>query len=144
MRISAFALGFVVLAAPAQAQTVDDSRWTPFLGCWELITENVRDAEPLPSSGIPPTAIRTPRVADDLRPRVCVTAAPRGATFTTSVGGKTALEQTVAADGTDRPIDDSDCRGTQRAEWSDDGLRLYSSAQLTCGSDQSPRRVSAL
>jgi hypothetical protein len=142
MKTTAIGFALALLAVPAQAQTADDQRWAPWLGCWELVTESVSDAA-LPQSGV--SAGRSQRVPDDTRPRICVTSAsPGGATFTTTVAGKTALEQTVIADANERPINDGECRGTQRADWSDDGLRLYARAELTCGRDQTPRRVSGL
>jgi uncharacterized membrane protein YgcG len=76
---------------------------------------------------------------------VCAAAGQQGGvTFTTTIAGETALEQTVVATGADRPVDDAECQGTQRAEWSSDGFRLYSAAQITCAGDQTPRRVSGL
>jgi hypothetical protein len=73
-----------------------------------------------------------------------VQASDGGATFSTSVGTQTPIVQTVVADGTDRPISDNGCTGTQRAEWSRDGFRLFSRAELTCKGDQGTRRVSGL
>ena len=38
------ALFFVsLMAAPAHAQQGPDARWTPWLGCWQLIDENQSD-----------------------------------------------------------------------------------------------------
>ena len=125
------------LAAPAAAQTPPEVRWGAWLGCWELSVENVRDGNAAPVPGQPASA--------GTRPRVCVSAAADGAaTFTTTIAGETALEQTIAADGVDRPVDDEGCRGTQRTAWSADGTRLYANAQLTCAQDPSPRRVSGI
>jgi hypothetical protein len=67
-----------------------------------------------------------------------------GATFSTKVGTQTPIVQTIIADGKDRPVTEDGCTGTQRAEWSSDGLRLYARAELTCKSDQGLRRVSGL
>ena len=36
------------------------------------------------------------------------------------------IQQTIVADGVEHPISDTECRGTQRAEWSADGRKLYS------------------
>ncbi len=144
MRTCASALLLVVLAVPSAAQTPADARWGSWLGCWELAVENVRDGVAAPalrdrSSSTPGTA------GGDSRPRVCVTAAADGgATFTTTIANETALEQTIVANGVDRAVDDADCRGTQRADWSADGTRLYANARLTCAQDASPRRVSGI
>jgi len=65
-----------------------------------------------------------------------------GATFRTTIGKENAISQTLVADGSDRPVTDSDCQGTQRAEWSRNGLRLFVRAELTCKNDPARRHVS--
>jgi len=137
-----FIVGFalVLAAAPAFAQTNSDERWTPWLGCWDLVLENAREGTPTPD-----TTRNLPRLAEgqSTRPRVCVERAlTGGATFRTTVGNQTAISQTLVADGTDRPITDADCEGTQRAEWSRNGLRIFMRAELTCKNDKARRRVS--
>jgi hypothetical protein len=77
-------------------------------------------------------------------PQVCVRPAPGGATFTTDAANQPTLDQTVIADGADHPIVQQDCRGTQRSEWSRDGLMLFTRATLTCAEGQETRRVSGL
>lgn len=142
MRTLAYGFALILLAAPAHAQTqaAPDSRWSRWIGCWDLVMENAREGAPTPD-----TAGRESRTAPrDTRPRVCVQASDGGATFSTSVGTQTPIVQTVVADGTDRPISDNGCTGTQRAEWSRDGFRLFSRAELTCKGDQGTRRVSGL
>ena len=145
MKSMASAIAVVILSVPALAQAPADTRWAPWLGCWELIDENVRDAgapRALPGRRTGRTA---PQGDDEAQPRVCAgPAADGGVTFTTTIAGEAALEQTVIPNGMDRPVDDPECRGTQRAEWSSDGSRLFSAAQITCAGDQMPRRVSGL
>jgi hypothetical protein len=63
--------------------------------------------------------------------------------FATIVGGQTVLEETLVADGMEHQVTDAECRGTQRAEWSLDGRRLFAKADLTCA-DQKSRRISGL
>ena len=122
MRSLLLLLAFLLLAAPARAQTID-ARWAPWLGCWEMVVD-------------------TPR---DNAPQVCVTRTPNGgAQFEVTVSGKSVVEQTVVADGAPHPLLDDECRGEQRAEWSKSGLRLFSSAALACKGDPEPRRVSGL
>jgi hypothetical protein len=140
--IVGFALVFstALSAAPAFAQSNSDERWTPWLGCWDLVLENAREGTPTPA-----TTRDLPRLAEgqSTRPRVCVERAPTGgATFRTTIGGQPAISQTLVADGSDRPITDADCEGTQRAEWSRNGLRLFMRADLTCKNDKARRRVS--
>lgn len=137
--VAAFALVFAAL--PAQAQTAD-VRWDPWLGCWELTADNVRDG----ASAAPrlPNGSSTITRRNGAGPRVCVTRAASGARFETTVGGQAAVDHTIVADATDRALTDDGCQGTQRAEWSRDGLRFFSRAELTCKDDPAPRRVSGL
>jgi hypothetical protein len=141
--MNTFASGVALLlfAVPAYAQTTADPRWSRWTGCWELVTEDSREGAPSPSS-----TGRAPRSQprDPARPQVCVERSDGGATFTTRVGTQTPIVQTVVADGTDRPITEDGCTGTQRTEWSADGLRLYARAEMTCKDDQGTRRVSGL
>jgi hypothetical protein len=128
--IFAVVIGFLAVAA-AHAQEREperirvqsgavDSRWSPWIGCWQPVEAN--------ESGV----------------RVCVSmAGEHGVTFTTTVDGQTVLEETLVADGMEREVTDAECRGTQRAEWSLDGRRLFARADLTCDS-QEPRRISGL
>lgn len=142
MKASALAFAFVALAIPASAQTADP-RWEPFLGCWELTVDNVRaDAVAGDPASIRPLASRTRTAAG---PRVCVTrTADGGARFETTMRGQAAVDHTLVADGTERPFAGSDCRGTQRAEFSADGLRVFTRAELTCTGDPGPRRTSGI
>ena len=140
MRTLAIGFALVLMATAASAQTAPDSRWTPWLGCWDLVIENARDGSPADDI---PRPQRGSTTRGDLRPRVCVEPADGGgATFRTTIGDRTPIVQTVVADGTSRPITDTECTGTQRAEWSRDGLRIFSRAELTCKGDAGPRRVS--
>jgi hypothetical protein len=142
MRTIAFGFAFLWLVVPAHAQNTGDARWSRWTGCWELVTENSREGVPGPT-----TARREPRTParDTDQPQVCVETSPNGgATFSTKVGTQTPIVQTVVPDGTDRPVTEDGCTGTQRAEWSADGLRLYARAELNCKADQGIRRVSGL
>ncbi|HXH25613.1 MAG TPA: hypothetical protein VNI78_10210 [Vicinamibacterales bacterium] len=133
----------ILLTAASAAAQATDERWTNWAGCWALVTENLR-AE-APASGSVVSRGRTEGVPEESRPRVCVEPLPgAGARFRTTVAGQEVLSQTIVADGADHEVADAECRGTQRAIWSADALRLYSRAQLTCGSDATPRRVSGI
>ena len=134
----------LALAAPtvAQAQQID-SRWTPWLGCWQLLDESVRQPLPFAAAVLGAANARTPRAGDGVR--VCVTESreTNGVTLTTTVEGQPALEQTIVADGAARPVSEAECRGTQRAEWSRGGSRLFARADVSC-SDSTSRAVSGL
>jgi hypothetical protein len=99
-------LAVLWIGAPsADAQTVD-ARWTPFIGCWEL---------------------------NDGGASTCVApAAPAAATLSTRVEGKQVLEQTIIPDGAAHSVTEEACTGSQRAEWSRDGRKLFTRADLTC------------
>jgi hypothetical protein len=105
-----------------------------------MLDERVADPRQQGESPTEPSGSRR-RVRDV---EVCVAAAaePPGVTMTTRVAGTVALEHTASADGVAREVTDSECRGTQRSEWSRDGRRLFATADLTCGDER--RRVSGL
>jgi len=135
----------VVLAAAlslfpvvSQAQQATDPKWNAWLGCWELVFENARESATTPS----PSRRTLPNTSP--RPQVCVEPAANGVTLTTRVADQTPIQQTVVADGAERPISDKECRGTQRADWSGDGRKLYSQADLQCSNDKGNRRVSGI
>ena len=138
MRSALLVALFAFLAVPARAQSTD-ARWEPWIGCWSLATENLRSTETqeLQRSTRPTTA-------REGAPRVCVSRAANGARFETTVGTQAAIDQTVVADGVPHPVNDAECTGTQRAEWSKSGLRLFSNAEIRCQGDDGQRRVSGL
>jgi hypothetical protein len=123
--------------APAQPTTVDP-RWAPWLGCWQIIDESVRDAPTLADA-----LVSLGRTRANAGALVCVTPATGGVTMTTFVNDEPVLTETVVADGTQRPLSESDCRGWQRGVWSTLGARLFADAEISCG-DQAPRKVSGL
>jgi hypothetical protein len=142
MKTLACGFALLLMAAPALAQNTTDPRWSRWLGCWELVMENSREGAPSPTTAGRPPRSQPP---DAARPQVCVEASPDGgATFSTRVGTQTPIVQTVVADGKDRPVTEDTCTGTQRAEWSADGRRLYARAELTCKGEPGTRRVSGL
>jgi hypothetical protein len=112
------------LSASAQSPTNTPSqRWTPWLGCWQLAEESIQGD-----------------VANTPAARVCVTpSADGGATMTTLVRDKAVRVETIVADGAERPVAEPDCRGSQQAEWSPLGARVYARTEVTCGTQ--PKRV---
>lgn len=124
----------LVPIASAQTPQSTDSRWTRWLGCWQLLDESLRERD---------SGRVTPQTATGVS--VCVSPAdePAGVRLKTTVSNQPALEQTIVADDVDHPVMDADCRGTQRAEWSNTGKRLFASAQLVCN-DQRARKISGL
>jgi len=125
---AAFALALALGAASAAGQTTQpqrfDARWTPYLGCWRLVQENVSIEGAAPATTTP----TGPTISVCVRP----SAATGGVTMTTFADGKQVLEQNVAADGAAHPVAESGCTGTQTSEWSTDGLRLFTHVDLAC------------
>jgi uncharacterized membrane protein YgcG len=124
------ALTFVVAGSAglaAQTAADPDPRWNAWLGCWHLVEERVRaewDPEPAAPEFVPAKGAV-----------VCVSPAeqPNAVRLTTRVESQSTLADTIAADGTSQPVREPGCEGTQRTEWSSNGLRLFTRAELTCG-----------
>ena len=140
MCFRAVTIAVMAVTAPAlasQAAASTDARWTAWLGCWQQLEETVRDQN-LVDAG-PGTAVPTAGVV------VCVTPAedPAAVTLSTIVEKQSALEETVFADGTNRAIDEPGCKGSQRARWSENGIRLFARADLSC-TDGTKRTISGL
>jgi hypothetical protein len=121
-------------AAPAPAGTP----WAAWLGCWQQLEESTR-GENLADPGAADDAVPTRGVV------VCVAPAenPAGVTLSTIVEKQFAFEETMIADGVRRAIDEPGCSGTQSAEWSTSGRRLFARAELSC-SDGTTRTISGL
>jgi uncharacterized membrane protein YgcG len=138
MHITAFVVIALTAGLPAAASAqgpADDPRWAPWLGCWEMVRENVREGAAALPDGQPPAELPPPLVVRPA-PRVCVMGKGLNAvTLTTTLDGQAPLVQTLVADGSEQPLDGPSCQGTQRLDWSARGTRLYSQAELTCGEE---------
>ena len=134
----------VGLAMPAAAQTSDgappsaptaagdlDARWRPWMGCWQLSEEQV-----------PPAG-----QGNELPERMEVCIAPAddgsGATLTARGDGEVLMQRALVADGAPREVTEGDCGGWERREWSADGRRLFTRAEIRCGTEP-PRRMSGI
>lgn len=105
--------------APASSAPVRlDARWTPYLGCWRLFRENVRESD------VP--------VSDVMIVCVAPSGSDPGVTMTTLVAGRVILEQKIIADGVGHPVTEPDCQGTQTSGWSRDGARVFTTATVQC------------
>ena len=140
--VAGLTLGLVATAAAQSTPApTSDSRWAPWMGCWQVSDESVQDPAQLLSElaeGSQQSRTTTPGA------RVCVTpAAEGGVTVTTLTNNNPILVETIVADGRERAISETGCRGTQRAEWSELGARLFARAEVTCG-DQPTRIISGL
>src|SRR5688500_8702412 len=114
-------------SAAAQSPTSTDARWGAWLGCWQLVEERAREEwEPEPS---------TREFVAARGAAVCVTPGdqPNAVRLTTRVESQSTLEDSIVADGAQHPLREPGCAGTQRAEWSSNGLRLFARTEVTCG-----------
>jgi hypothetical protein len=138
MRYLGVALMLILVTAPRLAAQPEagrlepalatDARWDAWLGCWQLVEERVRE-EWEPNAA-------TREFVPAKGAAVCVTPAaqPDAVRLTTRVESQSTLEDIIVADGARHPLREPGCVGTQRTEWSSNGLRLFARAELTCGS----------
>jgi hypothetical protein len=109
-----------VLEQPARAATPAvpvDSRFAGWLGCWRLDDD-------LAGTGA----------------RMCITPEKNGVRLQTVVGTNKGIDELVIPDGVSRPIADAECKGTEQAEWSSDGARIFRATNVTCGKE-APRVI---
>ncbi len=129
--------GFVMSATTVFAQDVPatvgeraaeplDTRWTPWLGCWHLWEEQFE-------AGVPALDDDTSALVG--RTYVCVTPADEasGINLTALAGSDVLVERRLIADGTRRDVREPNCAGWEESEWSRDGQRLFTRAELRCG-----------
>lgn len=99
-------------AAPTSAAQVVDSRFAAWIGCWRLDDD-------LAGTGA----------------RMCITPDKSGVRMQTVVGTQRGIDEIVIADAIAHPIADSECKGSELAEWSSDGARLFRTTSVTCGKE---------
>ena len=142
----------LVLASPSVAQDRDvsttlaagqteivagesDARWLPWFGCWQLWEEQLERAEGSGSQFPDRTVVcMTPATTPD----------GKGVQLAARGGGEVMVERTLVADGRRRDVTDGDCSGWEQRTWSEDGLRLYTNAELRCGDDTPVRQTSGI
>ena len=128
----AVALPAAALPAPAegaagggaQSAVEPDARWLPWMGCWRLGEEQFEQAAD--GSELPGPMY------------VCLSPVAEGARMTARAGDEIFVDRTLVADGVRREVSDGECRGWERREWSADGRRLFTSAEIRCGDDDAP------
>jgi len=106
-------------APPASAAHVD-ARFAAWIGCWRL-------DEDLAGTGA----------------RMCITREKGGVRMQTLVGTQRGIDEIVIGDAVAHPIADADCKGTELAEWSTDGARLFRTTTVTCGKE-APRTIKSV
>jgi hypothetical protein len=107
-----FGAGLVVvaMALPVQGQAGGNG-WTPFVGCWE------------------------PLDAGDEAGLLCFRPAGAGVEMFNVVDGEVAASEQFAADGSPRPVSAEGCTGFESVSLSEDGLRLFTRSEFTCGDE---------
>lgn len=113
--------GLILLGSstPLAAQEVSgDPRWQAWLGCWEAVAE--------------PDLIAT--INSEKKPRICVTPAAGASAvdIATFVGDSVALRQHIDVTGAQRQMTRDGCTGWERAQWSQNGQRVYLRSSYSC------------
>ena len=114
-----------------------DARWVPWIGCWQLIEEiGSEDEWREPARDVDPAALDRPQPGIRAPGRVFACLLPgevdTAVDVTTVARGSVFVEKTIRADGSRHPIREAACQGWQLNQWSLDGLRLFTHAELTC------------
>lgn len=108
-------------APPAAAPAAQlDARFAAWLGCWRLDDD-------LAGTGA----------------RMCITPEKHGVRLQTVAGTQRRIDEVVVPDAVAHAINDPDCKGTELAEWSKDGARMFRTTDVTCGTD-APRKIQSV
>lgn len=120
-------------ATTAGSVDLNDARWLPWMGCWQLWEEQVDRSANGDGAEFPDRTV------------VCLTPTDDGsaARLTARADSDVLVDRTLAADGVRHAIPEGDCSGWERREWSDDGRRLFTRGEIRCGTDE-PRRMSGI
>ncbi len=104
---------------------LDESRWLPWTGCWQMVFESVDHREEIPEDNV----------------LVCLSPHPDGlgVRITTLTQSERPFEETFVADGARYPVEEPGCLGWRSAEWSQDGHRLFMNSEVSC--ENNKRRV---
>ena len=137
LAVACLITGLAPRVVVAQNSASPDAGWTAWLGCWELLQDDTRATSALVPGGAP----RRPpaRAVSDMRVCVLPDGPDAGVKMTTWAADRVVLEQRIRADGSQQPLEETDCRGWQRSEWLPTHGQLFTHAELEC-KDQ-PRRV---
>lgn len=115
-----------LLPSAVAGQETVDSRWLPWLGCWQAGEEGQTPENML----------------------VCVrpASAGGGVEIATIAGGEVVSTRTLVADGQLHDVQDESCTGWQSASFSADGRRAFLHSELTCagGAKRSASAIMAI
>ena len=115
-----------------------DERWLPWMGCWQLVEETGQPAElgrELPFAGRALACVGPSEEAGALE--------ASSVTLTSLTEGEPMFEETLRADGQQHPVNELECSGWRQNSWSADGARIFTRAELDCGT-QDTRIVSGV
>lgn len=143
MKLLVLAFAFVTVTGTAlAAQAPAEEPFVPWVGCWQLLHEGVRDEIPSSWAAIDSVASLGQAPSNDTDGiRVCVTPAGAAGAFTLTTMAEEAvlLEETIVADGAVHSVEEPGCTGQRQTAWSADGQRLFMRTAMACAGE--PRRM---
>ena len=120
----------LILAASSNTSAQEtDARWHPWLGCWQLWEEQLDPSAPTTNDE---TAALLNRTYVCVRPG----STPDRVDLTAVAGEQILVERTLVADASRRDVQETGCTGWEQSEWSFDGRRLFTRAELQCGDEE--------
>lgn len=96
----------LILSVMAAGTPVDNG-WLAWQGCWHVDQSSTE--------------------------LLCIVPADDAVRLITVAEGQVQSETRLAADGVARPFEKEGCRGTEQAQWSRDGQRVFLTTDMTCG-----------
>ena len=109
----AFALLLTTMPVAGQVDTSEmDSRWLPFIGCWEALG------------------------AEDEIGLLCFEPAGDGVEVTNYVGGEISSTELLVGDGERRQVVAEGCEGWESLVFSEDGRRAFTTTEFLCGDSE--------
>jgi hypothetical protein len=136
LAVASLMTGLAPEVAAAQDSASPAAGWTGWVGCWELLQDDMRATSGLVPGGTPR---RPSRAVSDMRVCVLPDGPDAAVKMTTWAADRVVLEQRILADGSQQPFEEKDCRGWQRSEWSATHRQLFTHAELECSNQ--PRRI---
>jgi len=109
----ALALALAALPAAGQVDTADvDSRWLPFIGCWQAVG------------------------AEEDIGLLCFSPAGEGVEVTNYVDGEISSIELLVGDGQRREVSAEGCEGWESLVFSEDGRRAFTKTEFLCGDSE--------
>ena len=115
LSLVAGALSVAFAAVPVASQLTEggmDSRWLPFIGCWEAVD------------------------AYDEIGLLCFSSVAGGVAVTNYVEGEVSSVELLAADGEPRQVSAEECEGWESLTFSTDGRRVFTTTDFFCGDSE--------